>query len=105
MDRKSALAVFAAASIGAVVGATVNPSAADARKHVVVISDTDPTITHGDWRRGEDGGYRFTACGHVTTEDGGVIHLGPDCVPCEASAWTNGPAACLTAWKRANGIP
>lgn len=106
MDKKNFASLAVAAALGVVVGsqATVGVSSkAEAGRYMVSIVEKSVVLTHGDWRRLDDGGLAFNACGRVLKEDGGVARLDADCVPCEAS-WVAAPEVCLINWKRANGL-
>lgn len=102
-DRSTLVALAVAGALGAAAGSIATSGVAEAGKYIIALSPTDPILTHGDWRALEDGGVKFTMCGHATKLDGGAARLDTDCVPCEA-AWHGARATCMQVWKQANGI-
>lgn len=98
--RNLAIAVGIAAA--AVITTVLIPEANADR--TIVLSTSAARVSHGDFHRLEDAGWRFTVCAATTQTDGGTARPDEPCVKCEPGAFSNAPAACLAAWKAANGL-
>lgn len=99
-------AIVAGLALGAVVGAIVlSPEEANADRSLGTASAAGAKITRGRFHRLPDAGWFVEACGETTkVEDGGRISLDVPCVQCEPGAFRDAPAACLAAFKTANGL-
>lgn len=91
--------------LGFLVGSlwlAAGPADAD---RTVVLSSSEARITHGQWFRLEDAGFRYTVCGETVQTDGGASHwLEAPCITCEPGSWGSAPTTCVAAWKAANGL-
>lgn len=76
-----------------------------ADRAIGTVSSSAARITHGDWERLPDGGFRFSVCGSSTLTDGGTVPQGLfTCTTCEPGAWNTAPASCVAQWRTANGL-
>ncbi len=89
-------------------------SLALADKVLGTATSTSAVITHGDWLRLADAGFRYTVCGHATVSGGAKVYHFPNpdagtewvgpCEPCEPAAWNSAPATCSAQWKTNRGL-
>lgn len=70
----------------------------------IVHSTSSSRITHGDFQRLDDGGWRFSVCGRTEQTDGGTAVVEVPCIVCEPGAFSDAPATCRAAWRAANGL-
>lgn len=95
--------------LGFVVGSMFFASSPADADRTVVLSTAAARITHGDWQRLEDGGFRFTVCGATDLTSGGLdggraLAVEEPCITCEPGGWNSAPTTCRNAWRAANGL-
>jgi hypothetical protein len=72
---------------------------------VGTVTSASARITHGDWQRLPDGGFRYTVCGEAALTDGGPAPAGLfTCSTCEPGSWNAAPGICTGKWRIDNGI-